>query len=164
MRVSNCTEFEQRLREAIESRASVDEATFCAHAADCDDCRRQWEEYLLLSVAVAEWNSGQPEIDLADAILAQHAFRENEEYAIQPTSQDVETANIATSTRQYSYKRRKRLPTKFIHRGNATVRWPLSPPQHSCCVRSPLCLTRQLFKNSWQAKCRRRVTPCQIGI
>ncbi|MBT4865128.1 MAG: hypothetical protein HON53_08425 [Planctomycetaceae bacterium] len=108
MRVSNCTEFEQRLREAIESRASVDEATFCAHAADCDDCRRQWEEYLLLSVAVAEWNSGQPEIDLADAILAQHAFRENEEYAIQPTSQDVETANIATSTRLESR------PTVFL--------------------------------------------------
>jgi len=93
----SCTEFEQQLREAIDSRAAVDEAAFCAHAADCDDCLRQWEEYQLLSVAIAEWNSDQPEIDLVDAVLAQHAFRGNEEHAIQPTPQAVEAENIATA-------------------------------------------------------------------
>jgi hypothetical protein len=66
----NCTEFERTLADAIESRKSGDSSRLQAHAAGCDRCRREWENYAVLERAIPVWKSDTPETDLTEAVLA----------------------------------------------------------------------------------------------
>lgn len=66
----NCTEFECALTQAIESREHSDSSGLQAHAAGCDRCRRQWEDFAILERAIPVWKSDTPDIDLTTAVLA----------------------------------------------------------------------------------------------
>ena len=119
MRVSNCTEFEQRLRESIETRADIDVAAFCARAAACDGCQRLWEEHLLLNRAVTEWNSDRPDVDLADAVLAQHAFNVSAANENPLTPVDAHTVEMPEFAASAALESRPRVLLRSVISGSA---------------------------------------------
>jgi hypothetical protein len=65
----NCTEFNELLAQAIESRRSADMAVLREHALACAGCQAAWLDALLLDRAVARWRKAVPAVDLADRVL-----------------------------------------------------------------------------------------------
>jgi hypothetical protein len=78
----NCTAFEERLIQAVEARESLaafeDECDpqsapwqeLRAHAHQCPDCRKLWNEFALLERVLPVWKSQLPPVDLAERVLA----------------------------------------------------------------------------------------------
>jgi hypothetical protein len=65
----NCTEFNELLAQAIESRRPADAAVLREHALACASCQAAWLDALLLDRAVARWRKAVPAVDLADRVL-----------------------------------------------------------------------------------------------
>lgn len=69
----NCSEFERRFAESIESRAFVpDERAALAHhleACPGEQCRQLWQHSELLAQAIGRWRKDVPQADLADRIV-----------------------------------------------------------------------------------------------
>lgn len=96
MRVSNCTEFEAYLNAAVEERTRPDENALAEHANRCAACRQRLDEFRLLDCAVAVWKADVFEVDLVDAVLAQHAFNQPQTIEAEPSTATlvkVETTN-----------------------------------------------------------------------
>lgn len=70
----NCNEFEQRLRESIESRERLDRADLLDHAKTCGVCRAIWEREVMLDRVIPAWRERVPQADLVEPVLAQLAF------------------------------------------------------------------------------------------
>lgn len=68
----NCHEFQSQLDDALDQRLSPDHSSLSGHASSCPECRRLWEDWLLLERAVGEWkNHREPvEVDLTDRVIA----------------------------------------------------------------------------------------------
>jgi hypothetical protein len=97
MRVTNCTEFEQFLKESVELRRPVENAIVRGHIRDCAQCEQLWQQFTLLDQTIPQWKSCLPPVDLTDAVLAQLAF--NQSFEINdPSHADV----VASSQRERS--------------------------------------------------------------
>ena len=79
MRVTNCTEFEQLLNESVELRQPVEGSVVRGHIQGCTPCRQRWQQFSLLERSIPQWQSCLPDVDLADAVLAQLAFNRSTE-------------------------------------------------------------------------------------
>ncbi len=68
-----CSLFQSLLDQAVESHADSVSAEVRAHGTACSNaaCRQEWADYSLLSRAVADWQSGLPQVDLSDRVLAE---------------------------------------------------------------------------------------------
>jgi hypothetical protein len=97
----NCTAFEERLMQAVEARESLavfeDECDpqstpwqeLRAHAHQCPDCRKLWNEFALLERVLPVWKSQLPPVDLAERVLA----RWREEQTSVPAPAEASKAN-----------------------------------------------------------------------
>lgn len=68
-----CSLFQSLLAQAVESHADSVSAEVRAHGTTCSNpaCVEEWAEYSLLARAVADWQSGLPQVDLTDRVLAE---------------------------------------------------------------------------------------------
>lgn len=92
----NCTEFEERLMQAVEDRTSLDSLEdendpasglwqeLRARANQCPHCRKLWNEFALLERVLPVWKSQLPPVDLADRVIAR--WREEQTAAGTPAS------------------------------------------------------------------------------
>jgi hypothetical protein len=69
MPITSCTEFSQRLAEAVERRESADLAVLREHASTCAECRSAWLDALLVERAVAQWKKPVASAGLTERIL-----------------------------------------------------------------------------------------------
>lgn len=72
----NCTEFEQSLNRAVESRSEADLRNLRDHAAGCALCRGLWHRFTLLQQAIPHWKADVPDVDLADSVILRVAAAE----------------------------------------------------------------------------------------
>ena len=94
MSTTSCTEFQRRLTDAVESSDSTAYPALREHAESCPGCRKHWQQHLLLERAVADWRARVPKADLADAVLARHAF---EQASARPSASTAAQAAAAGS-------------------------------------------------------------------
>ncbi|MEX0725149.1 MAG: hypothetical protein WD065_02690 [Planctomycetaceae bacterium] len=66
----NCLEFKEKLHSAVEAHRPPAGDDLAAHSRQCPDCLREWNEYQLLTQAVAAWNDTAPAVDLSDSIVS----------------------------------------------------------------------------------------------
>lgn len=66
-----CSLFQSLLNQAVESHTDSVSLEVRTHGTTCPNeaCRQEWAEYLLLSQAVADWQSRLPQIDLTERVL-----------------------------------------------------------------------------------------------
>jgi hypothetical protein len=88
----NCKEFKRILKQAVETRAQLDQPELLAHSAACETCRAVLDRHVDLDRAIQEWRHSVPEIDLADSVLARLAFLSPGESASSP----LRGASVAT--------------------------------------------------------------------
>ncbi len=68
-----CSLFQSLLSQAVESHADSVSAEVQAHGTTCSNpaCQQEWAEYSWLTRAVADWQSGLPQVDFTDRVLAE---------------------------------------------------------------------------------------------
>jgi hypothetical protein len=69
----SCTEFNQRLAEAVERRESADTPMLREHAGTCAECQAAWLDALILDRAVAQWKKPVAAEGLTARILSRVA-------------------------------------------------------------------------------------------
>jgi hypothetical protein len=74
MSTISCTEFQQLLDDAIESRADVAGSALSEHADSCPECRTILLQHRLVDRAVAAWLAATPQPDLVEAVVARYVF------------------------------------------------------------------------------------------
>jgi hypothetical protein len=91
-----CSLFQSLLDQAVESHADSVSAEVRAHGTTCSNpaCCQEWAEYSLLTRALAEWQSGLPQIDLSDRVLA-------ELFPVAPSVASSEATAAAPALRAY---------------------------------------------------------------
>lgn len=56
-----CEEFRAQLEQLVESRDGSHASACENHASTCENCRREWEDHLLLAAAVCKWKTRRAE-------------------------------------------------------------------------------------------------------
>ena len=69
----HCSLFQSLLAQAVESHADSVSGEVRTHGTTCSNsaCCQEWAEYSLLTRAVADWQSGLPQVDITDRVLAE---------------------------------------------------------------------------------------------
>jgi hypothetical protein len=142
MRVSNCTEFEAYLHAAVEERTCPDEAALTEHARGCAACRQRLDEFRLLDRAVSAWKADVVEVDLVDAILAQHAFNQSQTVEAEPSP--PATTRIASTVPEPGNNGRTDNVTVYLHPTRPSNLQP-SPASHSRGVYAVLAVAAVLM-------------------
>jgi hypothetical protein len=108
----NCTEFEERLMQAVEDRQSLEPfeeesgpgsllwQELRARANACEHCRKLWNEFALLDRVLPVWKSQLPPVDLADRVMAR--WRE-EQTAANPSSAVANTNGQKRTTWRFPF-------------------------------------------------------------
>ena len=65
----SCTEFEQSLKQAVETRSEHELRDLRDHAAACPICRPLWQRFTLLQQAIPLWKAQVPDVDLSDSVI-----------------------------------------------------------------------------------------------
>lgn len=91
-----CSLFQSLLGQAVESHVDSVSAEVRAHGTTCSNpaCCQEWSEYSLLTRAVTAWQSGLPQVDLTDRVLA-------ELFPAQPLSDESADSTATPALRAY---------------------------------------------------------------
>ncbi len=104
----HCNEFGRLLEAAVESRQPAD-LRLREHAAECENCRAAWEQYLILEDALRAWTTSTPEADLFEPVLSKLAYHAEDAQCGNPRARTsvVPAQQYGTETESKSQSREK---------------------------------------------------------
>jgi hypothetical protein len=119
----SCTEFESALCAAVEDRHAGHVEQLREHAAGCVHCHALWEQFAILEQAIPAWSTRQPQVQLADAVLAR--------LGDQRTAREMQPVGVAPAAAPQPARSRRRLAAAAAVAVSACALviafWPASP-------------------------------------